>query len=122
MYWIAVGLVCLFFWALIGKYVYREAEREDRPSPKLRAVFWGILGIAGAIIYVAHIREREKKRLAWLGFAIILFTLWAIGTVGLWGLSSGFYLWADLFVGMFVLYWQFNLETVKPDEQAIKSS
>lgn len=111
-----------FFWALIGQYVYREAKREDRSLPKLRAIFWGILGIAGAIGYVAHIREREKKRLAWLGFAIVLFTLWVVGTIGLWGLNSGFYLWAALFTGIFILYWQFNLETVKPDEQAGESS
>jgi hypothetical protein len=119
MYWRAVVAVSLFFWVLIAQYVYRESKREGRSSPKLRGIFWGVLGVAGAVIYLVHIRERDKKRLAWLGLSILLFTVWAIGTIGLWGLGSGFYLWADLFAGIFILYWQFNLETVVPDEQPV---
>jgi uncharacterized membrane protein YdjX (TVP38/TMEM64 family) len=44
---------------------------------------------------------------------MLLFALWAVGTFGLWGLNGGFYLWAGLFAGAFILYWQFNLETEK---------
>lgn len=113
MNWFTVGLVFLFFWALIGQYVYREAKKESRSSPKMRGVFWGVIGVVGAIIYLIHIREHEKRRLSWLGFSVLLFTLWAIGTAGLWGLRGGFRLWAALFTGVFILYWQFNLETTK---------
>jgi hypothetical protein len=42
---------------------------------------------------------------------MVLFALWAVGTFGLWGLNGGFYLWAGLFAGAFILYWQFILET-----------
>lgn len=61
------------FWVLIGQYAYREAKKENRSSPKLRGIFWGVFGIAGAATYLAHIQEQEKNRLAWLGFSILLF-------------------------------------------------
>ena len=109
MDWFTAGVV-LFFWVLIGQYVYREAKDEKRSLPKLRGLFWGVLGVVGAVAYLTHIEKRETDRLAWLGFSILLFSLWAVGTVGLWGLNSGFYLWAALFAGVFVLYWQFSLE------------
>lgn len=118
MNWFPYGLVFLFFWVLIGQYVYREAKREDRSSPTLRGVFWGVYGVVGAVTYLAHIRTREKRRLAWLAFSLVLFAVWGIGTFGLWGLSSGFYLWADLFAGIFILYWQFNLETVVVEDSS----
>lgn len=113
MDWVAEGLVFLFFWVLIGQYVYREANRENRSSPILRGVFWGVFGIVGTVTYLTYIREREQNRLGWLGFSMLLFALWAVGTFGLWGLNGGFYLWAGLFAGAFILYWQFNLETEK---------
>ena len=111
MRWVLEGLICLFFWVLIGQYVYREANRENRSSPILRGLFWGVLGIVGAITYLGHFHDRESHRLRWLGFSLVLSALWAIGTVGLWGLNGGFYLWAGLFAGLFILYWQFILET-----------
>ena len=110
MDWFTVGLAFLFFWVLIGQYVYREANKENRSAPKLRGIFWGLLGVIGAITYLVHIQEREKYRLAWLGFSMGLFMLWAIGTFGLWGLKGGFRIWAALFAGVLILYWQFSLE------------
>ena len=111
MDWVAEGVVFLFFWVLIGQYVYREAHGENRSYPILRGIFWAVFGIIGTLTYVAHIRGREKSRLGWLGLSMILVALWAIGTVGLWGLNGGFYLWVGLFAGAFILYWQFILET-----------
>ncbi|MCD2200984.1 hypothetical protein LPA44_13925 [Halobacterium sp. KA-4] len=114
MDWITVGLTFLFFWGLLGQYVYREAMKENRSSPILRGVCWGAIGVLGAVTYLIHLRDKEADRLAWLGVSLLLVTVWAIGTVGLWGLSGGFHLWAALFAGVFILYWQFNLETVAP--------
>ena len=111
MDWVPEGVVFLFFWVLIGQYVYREADRVSRSSPILRGIFWAAFGIIGTLTYLAHLQGREKSRLGWLGLSLVLFALWAIGTVGLWGLNGGFYLWAGLFAGAFILYWQFILET-----------
>lgn len=119
MEWFSAGVLVLFFWVLIGQYVYREANKENRSSPKLRGIFWGVLGVVGAVTYLTHIREREKNRVAWLGVSILLFMLWAVGTFGLWGLNGGFHLWAGLFAGVFILYWQFNLETVDPENRLV---
>jgi hypothetical protein len=119
MEWFSAGVLVLFFWVLIGQYVYREANKENRLSPKLRGIFWGVLGVVGAVTYLTHIREREKNRVAWLGVSILLFMLWAVGTFGLWGLKGGFHLWAGLFAGVFILYWQFNLETVDPENRLV---
>lgn len=119
MAWFPVWSVILFFWVLIGHYVYREAKKENRSSPRLRGLFWGVIGVVGAVVYLAHIRDRDKDQLVWLSFAVVLFVVWAIGTFGLWGLSSGFYLWADFFAGVFILYWQFNLETVSFEDQLV---
>ena len=110
MDWVAEGVVFLFFWVLIGQYVYREADRENRSSPILRGIFWGVFGIIGTVTYFVHIRGREKSRFGWFGFSMLLFALWAVGMFGLWGLNGGFYLWAGLFAGAFILYWQFILE------------
>lgn len=119
MDWFTAGMMVLFFWVLIGQYVYREANKENRSSPKLRGIFWGVLGVVGAVTYLTHIREREKNRFAWLGVSILLFALWAVGTFGLWGLKGGFHLWAGLFTGVFILYWQFNLETVASENRPV---
>jgi hypothetical protein len=110
MAWLAEGLVSLFFLVLIGQYTYREAKREGRSSPELRGVFWIAFGVVGVVRYLVHIQEQDPKRLGWVGLSVVLFTLWAIGTLGLWGLRGGFYLWGGLFAGFFVIYWQFNLE------------
>lgn len=109
MDWLPVGLVSLFFLALIGQYVYREAVREDRSSPEVRGVCWAVFGVVGAVRYLVQIRERGPNRLGWVGLSALLFALWGIGTGGLWGLSGGFYLWGGLFTGLFILYWQFSL-------------
>ncbi|WP_424000250.1 hypothetical protein ACOZ4I_13135 [Haloarcula salina] len=110
MDWLSVGLVSLFFLVLIGQYVYREAVRENRSSPALRAVCWTVFGVVGVVRYLVHIRERDPNRLGWVGLSALLVALWGIGTIGLWGLSGGFYLWGGLFAGFFVLYWQCSLE------------
>ena len=110
MAWLTQGLVSLFFLVLIGQYAYREAKREKRSSPRLRGVFWVVFGIGGAVTHLVHIQERDWKQVGWMGFSILLFAVWAIGTFGLWGLNGGFHLWGGLFAGLFVLYWQFSLE------------
>jgi hypothetical protein len=115
MAWVAEGLISLFFLALIGQYTYREAKREDRSSPELRGVFWIVFGVVGVIRYLVHSQEKDLKRLGWAGISALLFALWAIGTIGLWGVSGGFYLWGALFAGFFVLYWQFQLEQDQGD-------
>lgn len=106
-----VGLVVLFFWALVGQYVYREAKKERRSFPKLRGLCWGAVGVVGAVNYLVHIREREKKRLGWVGLAMLLFAFWAIATIGRGALDRAFRAWAALFAGVFLLYWQFHVET-----------
>lgn len=106
-----VGLVALFFWALIGQYAYREAMKERRSAPKLRGVGWWVLGVVGAVTYLAHDRERKRTRLAWLAFSLLLFAFWAVATIGRGELDRAFYAWAALFGGLFILYWQFDLET-----------
>ncbi len=110
MVWLTQGLVSLFFLVLIGQYAYREAKSENRSSPKLRGIFWVVFGIVGAVTHLVHIQERAWKRVEWMGFSILLFAVWAIGTFGIWGLSGGFHLWGGLFAGLFVLYWQFSLK------------
>ncbi|ADJ14767.1 hypothetical protein [Halalkalicoccus jeotgali] len=110
MAWMAQGLVLLFFLVLTGQYAYREAKRENRSSPRLRGIFWIVFGIRGAVTYLVQIQKREWKRLGWIGFSLLLFAVWAVGTFGFWGLSGGFHLWGGLFAGLLVLYWQFNLE------------
>ena len=109
MDWITTGVVFLFFWILIGQYAYREAKGEGRTVPKLRGIFWGVFGIVGAVSYLIYVREREPNQIAWLGFSILLFTMWTVGFLGLWGLNSGFHLWAGLFAGVFILYWRFDI-------------
>lgn len=107
-----VGFVFLFFWVLIGQYAYREARRGRRPSPKLRGLCWAMFGLVGAVVYLVRIREREMGRLAWLGFSILLFAVWATATIGRGALDRAFHAWAALFAGLLILYWQFDLETV----------
>lgn len=109
MDWITTGLVFLFFWTLIGLYVYREAEKEQRSSPKLRGLCWGILGISGVFKYIFHIRNRNKGRLAWLCFSLLLFAFWMIEPI-IQQESAGWYAWAGFYTALFILYWQFNLE------------
>jgi hypothetical protein len=118
MEWVTVGLVFLFFWILLSQYVYREAKKENRSSPKLRGVCWWALGVIGAVTYLIRLRDRETNRLTWLAVSLLLFTVWVVGTAGLWGLNGGFHLWAALFAGLFILYWQFNLETVGSEKGA----
>jgi len=110
MAWLAEGLVSLFFLTLIGQYTYREAKRRDRSSPELRGVFWIVFGVVGVVRYLIDIQEQDTKRLGWVVVSALLCVLWIVGTLGLWGLRSGFYLWGGLFAGFFVLYWQFSLK------------
>ena len=116
MDWMADGLVVLFFWGLIGQYVYREAIKESRSSPVLRAVFWGVFGSLGAITLLRG-NDYEKTRLGWLGFSMVLIVLWAVGSFDLWGLNGGYYLWASLFASGYILYWQFDLEIGENSQQ-----
>jgi len=69
---VSTELAFLFFWALIGQYVYREAARENRSSPKRRELYWGVRGVRGAFTYLMTIRERDRARLAWLVFSSLL--------------------------------------------------
>lgn len=121
MDWVAEGLASLFFWVLIGQYVYRGANRENRSSPILRGIFWGVFGVVGAVTYLAHIQDREKNRLGWRGFSTLLLALWVVGTFGLWALNGGFYLWAGLFTGVYSLYWQFNPETERTNQSSAQN-
>ena len=107
---LSIGLLFLFFWTLIGQYAYREAKKEGRSSPKLRGLCWGVLGVVGVVNYLRRGGNRTK-RLAWLGFSVLLFGVWAIEPV-VQGEPAGWYAWAGFYCGLFVLYWQFDLETV----------
>ncbi|WP_312621958.1 hypothetical protein [Haloarcula sp. 1CSR25-25] len=111
MNWFRSSLVFLFFWVLVGQYVYRRANEQNRSSPELRGLFWGLIGILGAAAYLLHIRDNQKHRLVWIGVSVLLFTVWAVGTVGFWGVTEGFHLWAALSASVFILYWQFDIET-----------
>lgn len=55
------GALFLFFWTLIGQYVYREAKKEQRSSPRLRGLGWGVLGVIGVFDYLANIRTEGKE-------------------------------------------------------------
>ena len=103
------GVIFLFFWTLIGQYVYREAKKEQRSSPQLRGLGWGVLGVIGVFDYLANIREEEKSRLRWLGFSLLLFVFWATEPL-IQQRPPGWYAWAGFYAGLFILYWQFNLE------------
>ena len=103
------GALFLFFWTLIGQYVYREAKKEQRSSPRLRGLGWGVLGMIGVFRYLANIRTEKKSRLAWLGFSLLLFVFWATEPF-LQQKPPGWYAWAGFYAGLFILYWQFNLE------------
>ncbi|WP_049998579.1 hypothetical protein [Halococcus sediminicola] len=103
------GVLFLFFWTLIGQYVYREAKREQRSSPQLRGLGWGVLGIIGVFGYLANIKTGEKNRLWWLGLSLLLFVFWAAEPLIQQG-PPGWYAWAGFYAGLFILYWQFDLE------------
>ena len=107
------GVAFLFFWTLIGQYTYREAKKEQRSSPRLRGLGWGVIGIIGVIDYLANIRGKEKSRLGWLGFSLLLFVFWAAEPLIQQG-PPGWYGWAGFYAGLFILYWQFSLEL--PDD------
>jgi len=111
MNWIRSALIFLFFWTLIGQYVYRKANEQNRSSPELRGIFWGLIGVLGAAAYLLHIRDNQKNRLVWIGVSVLLFTVWAVGTAGFWGVNGGFRLWAALSASVFILYWQFDIGT-----------
>ena len=111
------GVLFLFFWTLIGQYAYREAKNESRSSPLRRGLCWGMLGVAGAFDYLSAIGSRDKSRLSWLGFSALLFAFWAIEPV-FQREPAGWYAWAGFYTGLFVLYWQFNLEAAtEPRDQ-----
>ncbi|GAA0453495.1 hypothetical protein GCM10008985_06560 [Halococcus dombrowskii] len=103
------GVLFLFFWMLIGLYVYREAKKEQRSSPRLRGLGWGMLGIIGAVDYLTDIKAEEKGRLRWLGFSLLLFVFWAAEPL-IQQRPPGWYAWAGFYTGLLILYWQFNLE------------
>lgn len=103
------GVSFLFFWTLIGLYVYREAKKEQRSSPQLRGLGWGVIGIIGVVDYLTDIKAEEKSRLGWLGFSLLLFVFWAAEPLIQQG-PPGWYAWAGFYTGLLILYWQFNLE------------
>ena len=107
------GVLFLFFWPLIGQYVYREAKKEQRSSPRLRGLGWGVLGVVGVFRYLANIRTEEKSRLGWLGLSLLLFVFWAAEPLIQQG-PPGWYAWAGFYAGLFVLYWQFDFDL--PDD------
>ena len=113
-----VGLLTLFFWGLIGVYVYREAKKERRSSPVRRGLGWGVMGLVGAVDYLVRSRERRKDRLAWLTLSVLLVGFWALATIGRGDLDRAFHAWAALFAGLFVLYWQFDVERVGGAEES----
>ncbi|GAA0478676.1 hypothetical protein MUK72_13355 [Halococcus dombrowskii] len=106
---LTAGVLFLFFWTLVGQYAYREAKTEGRSMPKRRGLCWGVLGIVGVIDYLRDIRNRDESRLRWIGFAALLFAFWAIDPV-VRQKPAGWYAWAGVYAGLFVLYWQFDLE------------
>ncbi|EMA39882.1 hypothetical protein C448_14328 [Halococcus morrhuae DSM 1307] len=106
---LTAGIAFLFFWTLVGQYAYREAKAEGRSMPKRRGLCWGVLGIVGVIDYLRDIRNRDESRLGWIGFAAVLFAFWAIEPV-VRQEPPGWYAWAGVYTGLFVLYWQFDLE------------
>jgi len=106
---VSTELAFLFFWALIGQYVYREATRENRSSPKRRGLYWGVRGVRGALTYLVTIRERDRARLAWLVFSSLLVLFWA-GDALIDRELPGWYAWAGFYSALFILYWQFDLE------------
>ena len=103
------GVAFLFFWTLIGQYAYREAKKEQRSSPRLRGLGWGMLGIVGVVDYLANIRSEEKSRLWWLGFSLLLFVFWAAEPL-IQQKPPGWYAWAGFYTGLLTLYWKFNLD------------
>jgi hypothetical protein len=110
-----IGALFLFFWTLIGQYVYREAKKEQRSSPRLRGLGWGVLGVIGVFGYLANIRTAEKNRLGWLGLSLVLFVFWATEPLIQQG-PPGWYAWAGFYTGLLILYWQFNLELLDNSE------
>ena len=106
---LTAGISFLFFWTLVGQYAYREAKAEDRSMPKRRGLCWGVLGIVGVIDYLRDIENRDESRLGWIGFAAVLFAFWMIDPV-VRQEPAGWYAWAGMYTGLFVLYWQFDLE------------
>jgi hypothetical protein len=106
---VTTGLVFLFFWTLIGQYVYREAARGNRSSPKRRGLYWGVRGVRGALTYLGTSRERERTRWAWMEFSALLILFWA-GDALINQDLPGWYAWAGFYSALFILYWQFDLE------------
>jgi hypothetical protein len=48
-----VGLYLLLFWPTVGYYVYQDCKKRDRPSPHLRGVAYGFLGLLGLLVYIS---------------------------------------------------------------------
>lgn len=110
------GLSFLFLWMLIGfGWVYRDANRRELPSPKLRGIAWGWLGLVGLFNSLHDIRALQRSQLRWLGGSILLFALWAVLIVSTqdW---PGLRTWALFVAGLYVLYWQFSREPAREDE------
>ena len=113
-----VGLLILFFWGLVGLYAYREAKQERRSSPVRRGQGWGAIGLVCAVDYLVRSRERRRDRLGWLTLSVLLVGFWAVATIGRGDLDRAFHAWAALFAGLFVLYWQFDVERVGESEES----
>ncbi|MFH5797244.1 hypothetical protein [Haladaptatus sp. CMAA 1911] len=107
---VRLGVYFVFFWAIIGVYIYREAKKERRSSPKLRGFGWGVFALIGVVKYLIHLPESDKSRTKWLALALACFVFWGIGTFGLQELAA-WYPWAAFYAGLFILYVKFDLAT-----------
>lgn len=102
----------IFFWSLIGFYAFNEAKREERTSPKLRAVGWPVFGLIGVIHSFKDATVVDDGKLKWLAFAMLLFAFWLVGTVGQ-GEPGAWYPWVGFYAGLFVMYVMFDPEAVR---------
>lgn len=105
------GLFLVVLWLLVGfGWIYRDAKQRESSSPTWRAIGWGWFGVTGLISYLLSDREMDRSQLLWLGGSILLFVLGATLIIGSqrWP-DRG---WALFIAGLYVLYWQYSLDTV----------
>lgn len=58
---VRAGLYLLVFWPTVGYYIYRDATERNLPSPKIRGVAYGVLGILGSAIYLSQKARGETS-------------------------------------------------------------
>jgi hypothetical protein len=74
--------------ALVWVASFALVAQRVHGSESLVSVFWGALGggllsLAGVVLAVSGLRQERDRRLAWLGLALSLANLLAIGGGGL---------------------------------------